>query len=116
MPFTAELKRPSNRPSHRQSVSTLPARASGIAPRRPGRSDDDDRPTDPAPAVHCFLVPKFPRDPRLPNLAELSQQAHEYVDAREAALASERSTFRPAPILRHLYRPVREPVARLQRQ
>lgn len=109
MPFTAELKRPSDPPS----VSTLPAPASGIAERW-GSYDEDERPTEPAPAVHSFLVPKFPRDPRLPDLAELTLHANECLEPAEAVYVPRYSTFRPAPILRHVYCPVREPMSRVQ--
>ncbi|HEY6723485.1 MAG TPA: hypothetical protein VI197_05610 [Polyangiaceae bacterium] len=71
--------------------------------------DPDERPTDPAPPVHSFWIPKFPKDPGLPDVARLYREALEHVRTVEANDVPGHSTFRPAPVLRHRYRPARLP-------
>jgi len=97
MPFTLQLERTSERPS-----APAPARTQA------GRANED-RPTDPAPPVHCYSVPKFPPDPKLPRIDEdaLSEleSSSEFELPRESGEFPTlgHSTFRPAPIVRHLY-------------
>ena len=96
-------------PAQRSAAVTLPApvryRAHAAAETNP-----DERPTDPAPPVHSFWIPKFPKDPGLPDVARLYEEALEHARAVEARDVPGHSTFRPAPVLRHQYRPVRLPV------
>lgn len=75
----------------------------------PNPVDPDERPTDPAPPVHSFWIPKFPKDPGLPDVARLYREALDHVRAVEASDVPGHSTFRPAPVLRHRYRPARLP-------
>lgn len=72
----------------------------------------DQAPTDPAPAVHNYCAPKFPPDPKLPSLDEATFA--EADDETESGQFETRaaSTFRPAPVFRHIYHPVRRPRAK----
>lgn len=115
MPFTVDLKGFPDR-----SAETIPAKrpeaVTQMAPVRHGASGMapcDERPTDPAPPVHSFRLPKFPKDPGLPDVARLYEEAESYVRAREAGDVPGHSTFRPAPVLRHRYRPARLPARTL---
>ena len=119
MPFTVDLERPANSTDARldrpPALETLPVARPQASTLRASRSrdvDPDERPTDPAPPVHSFWIPKFPKDPRLPDLARLYSEALEHVRAVEASDVPGHSTFRPAPVLRHQYRPARLPAKR----
>lgn len=105
MSFTVDLKGFSDR-----SAETIPAKRPQAVTHAPAEAADcDERPTDPAPPVHSFRLPKFPKDPGLPDVARLYEEALSYVRAREAGEVPGHSTFRPAPVLRHRYRPARLP-------
>ncbi len=116
MPFTVDLERPLHSTDERQDrpppLETVPARRCHAVTQRaagPTPVDPDERPTDPAPPVHSFWIPKFPKDPGLPDVARLYREALEHVRTVEANDVPGHSTFRPAPVLRHRYRPARLP-------
>jgi len=122
MPFTVDLERSGDStearhaptrpaPSRAQAFETIPRlRTHGThGAVGPEPVDPDERPTDPASPVHSFWVPKFPKDPGLPDVARLYEEALEHARAVEAHSVPGHSTFRPAPVLRHRYRPVRLP-------
>lgn len=106
MSFTVDLKGFSDR-----SAETIPAKRREAVTHTAEitRHECDERPTDPAPPVHSYRLPKFPKDPGLPDVARLYEEALSYVRAREANEVPGHSTFRPAPVLRHRYRPARLP-------
>lgn len=115
MPFTVDLEGPGNTNDTRQErppvFETVQVPKSHRATAAPGPtpSDPDERPTDPAPPVHSFWIPKFPKDPGLPDVARLYREALDHVRAVEVNDVPGHSTFRPAPVLRHRYRPARLP-------
>jgi hypothetical protein len=82
--------------------------------REQGDQSPDETPTDPAPAVHSYHVPKFPPDPKLPSVDEATFVEADYDYPRESGHFETRtaSTFRSAPVVRHVYRPVRRPRVR----
>jgi hypothetical protein len=71
-----------------------------------GDAARDETPTEPAPAVHCYHVPKFPPDPKLPQVEEpVTDRAERAKRERPSGIYSSEPllTFHPAPILRHVY-------------
>src|SRR5687767_1411225 len=70
MSFTVDLKGFSDR-----SADTVPAKRPQAVTRTVAVSECDERPTDPAPPVHSFRLPKFPKDPGLPDVARLYEDA-----------------------------------------
>jgi hypothetical protein len=112
MPFTVDLKGCSDKSAETIVVKRPEAvshTAEALRRAASGTAPCDERPTDPAPPVHSFRLPKFPKDPGLPDVARLYEEALSYVRAREANEVPGHSTFRPAPVLRHRYRPARLP-------
>ena len=69
-------------------------------------SNPDETPTEPAPAMHSYLMPKFPPDPRLPTLDEAFFGEEDYPRDSGHFEAAAASTFRPAQVLRHVYTPI----------
>ncbi len=63
----------------------------------------DDRPTDPAPAVHCYRAPKFPPDPKAPSFEEPSMTDAHREGQSPGFVLSKPAAFRSAQVLRHLY-------------
>jgi len=119
MSFTVELQRSSEpvdaRAGRASGVETLPApRAAAVTLRAAAPLDQspDERPTDPAPPVHSFWIPKFPKDPGLPDVARLYEEALAHARAVESGDVPGQSTFRTAPVLRHQYRSVRLPACK----
>lgn len=104
MSFTTRVKTSSDRPST-TGISMLRGRPTQRAPERTGATADEV-PTEPAPPVHCYELPKFPPDPKLPQLDTDWFPVDDVADPAELR-PSTTSTFRPAQVLRHVYRPTR---------
>lgn len=62
----------------------------------------DDCPTEPAPAVHSYYAPKFPPDPKLPEVDEAMLEELELMGERDYP-SGVQPTFRTAPVLKHVY-------------
>lgn len=90
MSFTRALKRPEDRPSE-LGITIMRASQSRAA---------EDTPTEPAPAVHSYYAPKFPPDPKLPEVDEAMLEELELTGEHEYPSG----VFRTAPVLKHVYR------------
>ena len=66
----------------------------------------EDRPTEPAPAVHSYYAPKFPPDPKVPEVDEAMLEELELLNGREYP-SHGRASFRTAPVLKHVYQHAR---------
>jgi len=72
----------------------------------------DEIPTEPAPAVHSLLAPKFPPDPKLPTLDEAMVAELDLPRESGQFEVPQNSMFRTAQVLPHVYESLQSPKAK----